>query len=275
MNKDSHKEYTNNYIWRRFKHHWLTISGLLLPSVSSIFMMINDLALNLQTLNILMLVGMVGISYWWHWFYKVEEFAEDGANEFLNLKEKERESLLFDRFSEVDFSKFPDYKILHDDLEKNFNEFLTTLNSQKIITKEIYNNFKTKAENAFNTGISILIEISDILVVQDSVDIDNYSKFDHLPIEEQKAFQTVISAYDNNEKKLKKLRSSLKDLSNSYVLAISHLATVTSQTNQKEDIFGESELKMAIEAAKNVQDKLYGLSHENEMKNIFNRYTKE
>ena len=275
MNKLSHREYTNNYIWRRFKQNWLTLSGLLLPSFSSIYMMISDLAVNLQILNVLMLVGMIGLSYWWHWFYSVESLAKEGAQEFLNLKEQEREAHLFERFSEIDFSMYPEYKKLYNGLENDFNNFLKALNSQRIITKETHHNFKTKAENAFNTGIDILIEISDVLVVQNSVNIDEYNKFKHLPKEEQKAFKAVIDAYSNNEEKLKKLSSALKDLSNSYVLGISHLASVTSQTNQKEDIFGESELKMAIEVAKSVQDKLYGLSHENEMQDIFNRYTKE
>lgn len=275
MNKDSHREYTNNYIWRRFKQHWLTLSGLLLPSLSSIYMMISDLAVNLQIVNILMLVGMVGISYWWHWFYNIENLAKEGVNEFMNMKEQERETHLVERFSEVDLSLFPNYKKLYDDLEENYNDFLKALNSQKIITQKAHYDFKTKAENVFNTGIDILIEISDVLVVQNSVNIDEYKKFENSPKEEQKAFRAVIDAYNNNEKKLKRLSNSLKDLSNSYVLGISHLASVTSQTNQKEDIFGESELKMAIEAAKNVQDKLYGLSHENEMQDIFNRYTKE
>jgi len=274
--KKSNREYTNAYVWSHFKNSLLTLSGVLIPSISSIMMMIADWPINLQLLNVLSLVAMVGISYWWHWFYKIDELAKEGSYEFMIKKSQEEKETIEKRYQNVDLKPYPIYHSMQIDLEHKFKTFNTALDKQQIISELSRKNFILKAQASFNLAISILAEIADILVVQNSVNIESI-KQQHKKVlgEEKESLKNILEAYAHNEEKLSHLKRSLQSLIHSYVIATTHLASATSKTTLKEDIFGDSELEEAIESAKAVQEKLHSLTEgkNQQMKGIYMKYS--
>jgi len=265
ITQDNSQRYTQKYIWNRFKNNSLTLAGILLPSISSISMMSANWPISLQFFNLAALIGMVGTSYWWHWFYKVEDIAKEGALKYLKEQEKERKLKLIQHYEMIDLSYYPTYQKMKLDLQEQFLAFNSALSKQRVISKHIRASFKTKAEQAFETGTKLLAEIADILVIQNSINISEVK------------IEAIIKSYEHNENNLQKLTKSFQSILHSYMLAITNLATVTSKTNLKEDIFNISELQDAIQAAKTVQTKLHALSYgkEDEMHNIYKKYQKK
>jgi hypothetical protein len=256
----SHQEYARRYIWNRFKYSALTLAGIFIPSLSSLAMMIAEWPVNLQLLNIVTLLGMVGISYWWHWFYKVEELAQTGVAEYMENREQERHRTLLASFDAIDLAPYPAYEALKIDLKQKYAAFGNALAKQQVISDSARSNFTAKARQAFDSGIALLAEMGDILVVQSSVNIDSIrEQHDRQHGGEKERLGQIIEAYRDNETKLAKLAGSLRALNHSYVLAISHLAALTSKTHEKED-FEALELQEAIDAAKVVKEKLHALS---------------
>ncbi len=272
--KIGNREHTNSYIWSRFKYSLLTLTGVLLPSISSIAMMLKDWPVNLQLFNILALVAMVGGSYWWHWFYNVEELAQISAKKYMDMQTMKRKQSVKHRYDSIDFSLDSKYNLLHKRLKKGFNSFQDVLKNQKVITNFSKKSFQKKSEQAFNSAIDILAEISDILVVQESINISEISKSIDKNPTQKVLLQKIESAYNENENNLKKLTQTLEEIIDSFTLAISHLATVTSKTNLKEETFNASLLQNAINSAKIVQEKVASLSknREAEINDIYNKY---
>ena len=256
-----HQTYARHYVWNRFKYSALTLAGLLLPSLSSLAMMLSEWPLNLQLLNIVALVAMLGISYWWHWFYQVEILVREGVLEFMQNEERIRHHTLMQAFDALDLSSHPMYNALKNDLMERYDAFMHALTQQKIISNTSRNHFQTKAAQAFESGIALLTEIGDILVVQTSVDIGRIKEqlMDPPHDTDKERLIKVFEAYRQNESKLQRLADSLRALNHSYVLGVSHLAALTSKTHEKED-FEALELQEAIDAAKVVQEKLHRYS---------------
>ncbi len=257
----SHQEYARQYIWNRFKYSALTLAGVLLPSLASLGMMFADWPWNLQVFNIIALVSIVGISYWWHWFYNVEALAEMGVSDYMQQQETQRRDALRHTYETMELSAYPAYDALKIDLQYQYDAFRNALSKQKIIAANSRTHFESKAAQAFESGVALLSEINDILVVQASVPIERIKEqlAQHPAAGEKEQLLEVFDAYRQNEAKLERLSKSLRALTHSYVLAISRLAALTSKTHEKED-FETSELQEAIDAAKAVQEKLHSLS---------------
>lgn len=271
----SHQAYARRYIWNRFKYSALTLIGVLLPSLSSLAMMAAEWPANLQLLNIVTLLGMVGISYWWHWFYKVEELAQAGAAEYMQNESEERHRKLLGAFDRIDLAPYPPYEALKIDLKQKYAAFGNALAKQQIISDGARSHFAAKAQQAFDSGIALLAEMGDILVVQSSVNIAAIrEQHERQQGAEKEHLGQIVEAYEANETKLAKLAGSLRSLNHSYVLAISHLAELTSKTHEKED-FEASELQEAIDAAKVVKEKLHARSgrQQSELEAIYAKYT--
>jgi hypothetical protein len=270
--KDKNREYTNRYIWNRFKYSTLTIAGLLFPSISSISMMVANLPVNLQVLNIFSLVAMVGGSYWWHWFYNVEELAKLGSLEYLQKIDDKKSVDIVQQYNELERSlksskKYHDLQKL---LKSNFDDFNTTLDEQKIIDPNLKNRFKNSSIQAFSKAIEILREISDILVVQKSIDIKEIEKLSKNDPNQQEIFNKIKKSYNENSDKLQNLTSALETIIHSYTLAISNTALITSKTNL--NIESSQELEHAIDVAKEVQKKISAISEN--MNYVDNSYIK-
>ena len=272
----AHKEYVQRYIRNRFRQSWITLTGILVPSLSSLAMMALDWPANLQLLNIVALATMVGISYWWHWFYHVETLAEEGVRAYLGEQEAARSARLQARLKTIDLSPFPLYEALQIELQHKYDAFRNALGKQYIISETARRDFEHRARTAFESGLELLAEMADILIVQSSVNIDSIRKRHAKNSFDKAQLAEIIDAFEANEKKLKKLSLGLQRLSHSYTLAISQLAAVTSKTYQKEE-FEASELQKAIDAAKAVQDKLHSLSggREADLREIHMKYAKE
>jgi hypothetical protein len=256
----SHQAYARRYIWNRFKYSALTLVGVLLPSFSSLAMMVADWPVNLQLLNVVTLLGMVGISYWWHWFYRVEELAQAGVAEYMEQEAEARHKGLLASFEAIDLAPYPTYEALKIDLKQKYAAFGNALAKQRIISDTARSHFAAKAQQAFDSGIALLTEMGDILVVQSSVNIGSIrEQHDRQSGAEKERLRQIMEAYGDNEAKLARLAESLRTLNHSYVLAISHLASLTSKTHEKED-FEALELQEAIDAAKVVKEKLHARS---------------
>jgi hypothetical protein len=262
----NNREYTNKYIWNKFKSSLFTQIGLVIPAISSIAMMATDMPVILQSFNILGLVGFIGGSYWWHWSYNINEFAKEGSDEYLLKKEISKKTILDEKFADLKLNS--KYRILKRDLKDNYSNFLKALKEQKIISDLQRNKFKIEAEKSYEVGLDILAEISDILAVMKSVNIKEIEKLD------SDIAHSILESYSENEIQLEKLTKSLNAIIHSYTLAISKLAAVTSNTNIKEKIFNENDLQLAIDEAKLIKEKIGALSStkEEKLKNKYDKY---
>ncbi|MBU0632513.1 hypothetical protein KKA17_07700 [bacterium] len=268
-----HQVYTRNYIWNRFKYSLLTLAGVLLPSLSSLMMMFADWPASLQLLNVSAFFGIVGISYWWHWFFSVEELAQEGVKEYMKIEDEQRSRELYTTLGNLDLTPYPPYQALKMDLGERYVAFINAIKKQKIISDSLRSNFTSKARQAFDSGIELLAEINDILIVQSSVNIASIQE-QYMQDSDKKHLEQIIQAYNDNEAKLAKLEQSLHSLNHSFVFATSNLATLTSKTHEKED-FETLELQEAIDAAKVIKEKLNTLSkaQNSELENIYAKYT--
>ncbi len=266
---DAHREFVQKYIWQQFWHHPLTLFGIGLPSLSSIFMMMLDWPVALQLLNIVALVTLLGISYWWHWFFQVDTLAKEGATEFVRQRREMQKNDITSKYEAIELKAYPLYEGLQRKLKNRYETFLDALNKQQVISEAMREEFASKAYQAWVSGVELLAEIADILVVQSSVDIKMIEKKRQRQQEnELYELEKIVNGYEENKENLVKLTRSLRTLIHSYDLALSQMATVTSRSTLKEEASQPGGLQDAIDSARVVQERLHKMYHDDDWNEI-------
>lgn len=266
------KEYTNSYVWNKFKHSPATLFGLVSLIAVPVGIAISDLPSLLQVFSVIPL-GILGTSFWWYRFEKAEEYAKQGALKYQDWHRQEINKKLFDEFQTVNINNLKKHDSLKNDLWEAYQSFNDALKDQGIISEQIYNRFELKAEKGFHSAVNLLKEISDLLKVQNGTNINKLeNQLSKSEGKNAKIIQNNIDIYNQNNQKIEELVEVIQRLTLSFQSSKLNLASATSSFESQNDVEQHSdELTMAVEASKKVQERLNSFGN-NDTNSIINKY---
>lgn len=241
------KNYTNNFVWKKFKSSILLKLAIISPFLSSFVLTIQKVEPIYYTISILIPLGFISIALFLYRVINMEKLSKDGASEFMEFSTKYRTEYI-----EVEYNKISSaikslknttvYTIKSLELLKTFNKLyldvLDVINKQSVMNDSVKADLLDIVNKSFKQGIDVSKEIHDILLVEDKIDRNNISsilqeKSNKNIIDLQNYFDVLekinnslsitildIPKVSSDKSTIDEVNSALKDLENSMDAAL-------------------------------------------------------
>lgn len=179
------KEYSNKFIWDKFKDSFFLKLAFIAPIVSSFVITAQHFETIYHSISLLIGLGFVSLALLLYRVVNVEKYAKEGSNEFLKLITLYKTEYINTEYNKITsaikaLSNTTPYTLTSLDLLKNFNKLYSDILDVIAKQSNMNDNLKTSlletVNNAFKQGIDVAKDIYDILLVEDKIDRKNMSE---------------------------------------------------------------------------------------------------
>lgn len=261
------RSFARKYVWDKFKYAPVTLLGFLGAIVVPTGIAIADLSTIFQVFTLIP-IGVIATSCWWYTIHNNEEYAKEGAVKYQKWYAEEQKKKLFEKFDTLNLGESEN--VLKIQLEKTYNSFLEALKNQTIISDTAYDQFTSQAEKVFESGVELLREISDILTVQKTINLEAVNQ-NNPELSNQKN-----DVYENNAQKISGLKLVFQDLIHAFEMSQLSLASATSHFESESEVTKIAlGLTNSIKAAQKVQERLSRFSTDRDISETMTKYTRK